>query len=390
MRLGFSLAACAAALMCGCVSNLVPPPPLVLESVGFEQIPGWSQDRLVESIAGLKAECHRLALLPPDTMLGGQGLAAAFGGKAGQWAAPCQAAMTLTVNDATGLRRFYEARFQPYRVQAAGMFTGYYEPEVKGAMSPGNGFTVPLLARPSNLIQRTSSVHQPGAAPVVGRLAGGTMVPYWTRSEIEAGAMGEAARPLLWLRDPVDLFFLQIQGAGRVRLPDGTVVRVGYDGKNGRAYTPIGQVLVAQHAMAAADVSMQTIKAWLAAHPAEAKSVMDRNDDYVFFRILKTGDAALGPPGALGVDLTAGRSVAVDPHYLPLSAPLFIDTKDPLSGAPWQHLVLAQDSGTDIKGAARADIFFGFGVLAEQEAGRMHKEGAVYLLLPRPSKGEQF
>jgi membrane-bound lytic murein transglycosylase A len=198
--------------------------------------------------------------------------------------------------------------------------------------------------------------------------------------------MGPSAQPLLWLRDPVDLFFLQVQGAGRVRLPDGSVVRVGYDGKNGRAYTPIGGVLVAQNAMAPADVNMQSIKAWLAAHPALAKSVMDRNDDYVFFRILKTEDAVAGPPGALGVDLTAGRSVAVDPHYLPLAAPVFIDTKDPLSSAPWQHLLLAQDSGTDIRGAARADIFFGFGMLAEQQAGRMHEAGTVYLLLPRPTR----
>jgi membrane-bound lytic murein transglycosylase A len=298
--------------------------------------------------------------------------------------------MMLTANDEAGVRRFYEARFQPYRVRAEGMFTGYYEPEVKGALTPGNGFAVPLLARPPDLVQRAASGNEPGAAPVVGRLAGGKMVPYWTRSEIEAGAMGGAARPLLWLRNPADLFFLQIQGAGRVRLLDGSVVRVAYDGKNGRAYTPIGGVLVAQNAMAPADVSMQSIKAWLVAHPTEAKPVMDRNEDYVFFRILNTEDAALGPPGALGVDLTAGRSVAVDPHYLPLAAPLFIDTNDPLSGAPWQHLVLAQDSGTDIKGAARADIFFGFGVLAEQEAGRMHKEGAVYLLLPRPSKEQDF
>jgi membrane-bound lytic murein transglycosylase A len=242
-----------------------------------------------------------------------------------------------------------------------------------------------LLARPTDLVQRPASASEPGVVPVVGRLAGGKLVSYWSRAEIEAGAMGDAARPLLWLRDPVDLFFLQVQGAGRVRLPDGAVVRVGYDGKNGRAYTPIGGVLVAQKAIAPADVSMQSIRAWLAAHPAEAKSVMDRNDDYVFFRILKSEDAALGPPGAMGVDLTAGRSAAVDPHYLPLGAPLFIDTHDPLTGAAWQHLLLAQDSGTDIKGAARADIFFGFGAVAEREAGGMHEAGTLYVLLPRPS-----
>jgi membrane-bound lytic murein transglycosylase A len=341
---------------------------------------------LAESFSGVRAECHRLALLPPDTALGGQGLSAQYGGKAGLWAAPCAAALQLTANDLAGIRRFYESRFQPYRVQTAGMFTGYYEPEVEGALSPGKGFTVPLLARPAGLVQMPARLDDPGAPPEVGRLAGGRLVPYWTRAEIEAGAIGSAARPLLWLRSAADLFFLQVQGSGRVRLADGSVLRVGYDGKNGRAYTPIGGVLVAENALAPADVSMQTIKAWLAAHPAQAKAVMDRNDDYVFFRLLPTTDASLGPPGALGVDLAAGRSVAVDPHYLPLAAPMFLDTKDPLTGAVWQHLTLAQDVGTDIKGPARADIFFGFGATAEQQAGHMHQPGSLYLLLPRPTK----
>jgi len=387
MRFGLSLAVVAAALLCGCVKIPAPPEPLRLETVRFDQIPGWGADRVAESFSGIRAECHRLALLPPDTALGGQGLSAEYGGKAGQWAETCAAALQLTANDLAAIRSFYESRFQPYRVRAAGLFTGYYEPEVEGALTKREGFTVPLLARPVGLVQMSPPVHDPGAPPQVGRLAGGRLVPYWTRSEIEAGAMGSAARPLLWLRRAADLFFLQVQGSGRVRLPDGSVLRVGYDGKNGRTYTPIGEVLVAQNALAPSDVSMQTIKAWLLAHPAEAKEVMDRNDDYVFFRLLQATDSSLGPPGALGVDLAAGRSVAVDPHYLPLAVPVFLDTKDPLTGAVWQHLVLAQDFGTDIKGPARADIFFGFGAAAEQEAGHMHQPGTLYLLLPRPSIG---
>jgi membrane-bound lytic murein transglycosylase A len=386
MRSGLSLATIVAALLCGCVELPAPPEPLLLETVRFDQIPGWGTDRLAESFAGVRADCQRLALLPPDTALGGQGLSADYGGKAGQWAATCAAALQLTANDLAGIRGFYESRFQPYRVRAAGLFTGYYEPEVEGARTQGRGFTVPLLARPVGLVQMPAPGHDPGAPPEVGRLTGGRLVPYWTRAEIEAGAMGSAARPLLWLRRAADLFFLQVQGSGRVRLPDGSVLRVGYDGKNGRAYTPIGGVLVAENALAPADVSMQTIKAWLLAHPAEAKAVMDRNDDYVFFRLLPTTDSSLGPPGALGVDLAAGRSVAIDPHYLPLAAPVFLDTKDPLTGEAWQHLTLAQDFGTDIKGPARADIFFGFGATAEQNAGHMHQAGTLYLLLPRPTR----
>jgi len=372
-----------AALLSGCATP--PSPPLALEAIGFDQITGWRNDPLSESVGGLKAECHRLALLPPDTALGGQGLAASYGGKAGQWAGPCAAAFALIANDTTGIRHFYETWFQPYRVHAQALFTGYYEPEVAGALDPGDGYRVPMFSRPADLIQRAGPAGVPGAPPIVGRLAGGMLVPYWTRAEIEAGAMGDAAYPLLWLRSPADLFFLQVQGAGRVRLPDGSIIRVGFAGKNGQPYTPIGAVLVAENQLAASDVSMQTIKAWLAAHPAQAKDVMDRNADYVFFRRLDDRDPSLGPPGALGVDLTAGRSAAVDPHYVPLAAPIFIDTVDPVTGAAWRHLLLAQDSGTDIKGAARADIFFGFGPTAEREAGLMQGGGSLFLLLPRPS-----
>jgi membrane-bound lytic murein transglycosylase A len=356
-----------------------PPPPLELAAVQYDQIPGWSADRLAESFTGLRAQCRRLALLPPDTALGGQGLSASYGGKAGQWAPPCLAARELTPNDAAGIRHFYEGWFQPYRLQGQGLFTGYYEPEVPGALTRGNGYSVPLLARPADLIQKAG----PGQEQIVGRLVDGRVIPYWTRSEIEAGAIGAAAHPLVWLASASDLFFLQLQGAGRVRLSDGNVIRVAYDGKNGRAYTPIGGVLVAENAIAAADVSMQSIKAWLAANPSRAKAVMDRNDDYVFFRLLGDDDPLIGPPGALGVSLTAGRSAAVDPHYIALGLPIFVDTVDPTSGAPWRHLLLAQDSGTDIKGPTRTDIFFGFGPQAEQAAGHMHQAGSMYLLLPR-------
>jgi membrane-bound lytic murein transglycosylase A len=386
MQLWRSLALVAAALTCACISNPLPPEHLALESVSFDQIPGWRSDRLTEGFSAFRAECHRLALLPPDTALGGQGLAAEYAGKAGLWMTPCAAASYLTANDLVGIRNFYESSFKPYRVQDVGLFTGYYEPEVEGALTQGHGFTFPLLARPVGLVQVPAPTSDPGAPPQVGRLVNGKLVPYWTRAQIEAGALGSDARPLLWLRSPEDLFFLQVQGAGRVRLPDSSVMRVGYDGKNGRTYTPIGSVLVAEKALAPSDVSMQSIKAWLVAHPAEAKAVMDRNDDYVFFRKLESADVALGPPGALGVDLTPGRSVAVDPHYLPLAAPVFLDTKDSLTGSPWQHLALAQDSGTNIKGPARADIFFGFGGSAEQEAGHMHQSGHLYLLIPRPTK----
>ena len=384
MRFLTGRAVFAAMVLAGCVQQPVLPSTTLLEMVHFDQIPGWQTDRQIDTLTGLRADCHRLALLPADAALGGQGMASTYGGKAGHWSTACAAAATLTANDADGARRFYEAWFQPYRLYVPGLFTGYYEPEVQGARSPDAANRIPLYARPPDLIQQPSAPDDPKGPPPVGRLEGSQFKPYFSRAEIEAGAMGKAARPLLWLHDPVDLFFLQVQGAGRVRLPDGSVIRVGYDGKNGRPYTPIGRVLLERNALASNDISMQSIKAWLVAHPTEAKGVMDQNQDYVFFRILIDTDVLAGPPGALGVALVAGRSAAVDPHAVPLGAPIFVDTTDPVSGAPLRRLLLAQDSGTDIKGAARTDIFFGFGALAEQEAGRMHQLGTEYLLLPRP------
>ena len=384
MRSLFSVAAFAAAVLAGCVQQPVAPSQAILQTVRFDQIPGWSADRQSETLLGLRAECRRLALLPSDTALGGEGMASTYGGKAGHWSAACSAAAALTANDADGARSFYQSWFQPYRLSVSGLFTGYYEPEVQGARSPDATHSVPLYARPSDLVQEPPSSDDPKGPPRVGRMENGHLKPYFSRAEIEAGAIGKAALPLLWLRDPVELFFLQIQGAGRVSLPDGSVVRVGYDGKNGRAYTPIGRLLLERNALAATDINMQSIKAWLEAHPADAKSVMDQNEDYVFFRILTDTDVLAGPPGALGVALVAGRSAAVDPHAIPLGALIFVDTTDPITSAPLRRLLLAQDSGTDIKGAARTDIFFGFGALAEQEAGRMHQSGTEYLLLPRP------
>jgi membrane-bound lytic murein transglycosylase A len=357
---------------------------MAIETVRFDQIPGWTTDRQNETFAALQAECRRLAILPADTTLGGEGMAFTYGGKAGHWSAACTAAAALQANDPEGAQRFYEIFFQPYKLGAPGLFTGYYEPEVPGSLTQDAAHQVPLLARPSDLVQLLPTSDDPNAMPRVGRMVDGKLQPYFSRVDIEAGAMGDAARPLLWLQDPVDLFFLQIQGAGRVRLPDGTVTRVSYDGKNGRDYTPIGRLLLQRNALAAQDISMQSIRAWLEAHPADAKGLMDENEDYVFFRILADTDVLAGPPGALGVNLVAGRSAAVDPHAIPLGAPIFVDTTDPITGAPLRRLLLAQDSGTDIKGPARTDIFFGFGAWAEQEAGRMHQTGTEYLLLPRP------
>jgi len=361
------------------------PAPARFTAASFADIPGWPADPVEQTLPALQAECRRLALLPVDTALGGQGLAQQAGGRAGNWTAPCAAASALEPGDSAGIRLFYQTWFQPYRVEIQGLVTGYYEPEVRGSLTQIGAYQTPLLARPPDLVQAPSATGDQNAQPGVGRIVDGQMQPYSSRAQIEDGALGTAARPLFYLADPVDLFFLQIQGAGRIRLPDGSVMRVGYDGKNGRTYTPIGRVLVARHALAPDDVSMQSIRAWLESHRDQARAVMDANEDYVFFRVLTGADSSMGPPGALGVNLLAGRTAAVDRHTIPLGAPLFIDTTDPVTGHPWQHLVLAQDLGTDIKGAARTDIFLGSGPAAETQAGHMHQPSTEYVLLPRPA-----
>jgi membrane-bound lytic murein transglycosylase A len=182
---------------------------------------------------------------------------------------------------------------------------------------------------------------------------------------------------LLWVEDPVDAFVLSIQGSGRIRLADGTLIQLGYDGQNGRPYVPIGRLLVERGAMAKEDVSLAAIRAWLAAHPGAAQSLMDENPSYVFFR--ESQDS--GPLGAEGAVLTAGRSLAIDPVFLPLGAPMWLDVAQ--DGVALRRLVVAQDTGGAIRGPVRGDLFCGFGAAAEAEAGRMRAEGAYYLLLPR-------
>ncbi len=375
----------AVAALCACT---VPPAPssprtLDLTPASFTDLPGWQSDHTAALVPALKAQCRRLSLMPAETDLGGQGLSATYGGRAGQWQATCRAAVDLEQDD-TAARAFFTSRFQVYRIGVPALVTGYFEPEAAGSLQQGGAYQTPLLARPSDLVKAAPAANDPLAPPIIGRSDGQHIIPYWTRADIEAGAIGAQARPLFWLRNPADLFFLQIQGSGRIRLPDGAVVRVAYDGRNGRPYTPIGRVLIEEHALAPEAVSMQTIRGWLDSHPDQAKRIMDRNEDYVFFRAAPNADNDFGPPGAMGVNLTAGRSAAVDRHFVPLGAPVFIDTTDPTTNTPLRRLVLAQDIGTDITGPARTDLFLGTGDSAARTAGLMHQPGTEFVLLPRP------
>jgi membrane-bound lytic murein transglycosylase A len=207
--------------------------------------------------------------------------------------------------------------------------------------------------------------------------------PYLTRAEVDRGALAGKRLELLWLSDPIDSFFLHIQGSGRVRLDSGETLRVAYDGQNGHGYVPVGRVLVDRGEMTLEQVSMQSIRAWLQSHPAQAAEVMQRNPSFVFFKELPDPGPDFGAPGALGAPLLPMRSVAVDRGFIPLGSPMFIDTRDPVDSSRIERLMMAHDLGGAIRGPVRVDLFFGWGPQAENKAGRMRQQGAAFVLLPK-------
>ncbi len=383
------------ALLGGCTLG-APVDGVVADPAVFADLPGWSADHLAETLPAMRRGCMRLTTLPADQRLGGGALAAAAAGQAALWTQPCAALARVPDGDDAAARRYFEAWFTPHQLgdgSQAGLFTGYYEPLVAGATVQGGPYQVALLARPDDLVRLPA--RQPNGRPVVvRRLPDGRTVPYYTRAQIAAGALDDQDLAIVWLKSRTDLFFLQLQGSGRIVTPGGVTLRVAYDGQNGQPYVPVGRLLAERGQLAADDVSMQSIRGWLAAHPGQADALLNENPDYVFFRQVAqeagaAGSAAtVGPPGALGVPLTPGRSVAVDRTVVPLGAPVFIATDDPLTHAPWRRLTVAQDLGTDINGAARADIFYGSGAMAEAAAGRMHAGGSAWVLLPRQPAAE--
>ncbi len=376
-----------ALLLAGSACSVHEPDRLTLDPVPFSALPGWNSEHPAQVIPVLLRNCTRLAQLPPDRPLGGDAEAARLGGTPAQWAPACAAAKRVPRGKDAAARDFFEHSFQPFSVannfRPAPLFTGYYEPEILGDVAAGALYPVPLLGRPADLIDITLASTSIGA-PVrrmVGRMVDHKLQPYDDRAAIEDGALDGQGLELLWLSDPVDLYFLQIQGSGRVLLPNGRMVRVGYAGQNGRPFVDIGRIL--EKCCGLTDLSMQGVRDWLHLHPEASREFMDANPSYVFFRREDALKPDEGPLGALGIPLTPGRSAAVDARFLPLGAPLWVDTIDPTDGSRLQRLMLAQDVGGAIRGPARADLFFGWGHEAEEHAGGMWGRGGAYVLLPR-------
>lgn len=313
------------------------------------------------------------------------------------WQAVCSEAISMPPPDDKAARAFFEQRFQPYQAtqedgSTDGMITGYYEPLLKGDRVRTERARYPLYAAPDDLItvDLASIYPELKSLRLRGRLVGNKIVPYLTRKEIEqssASGSGDSfkGKPIAWAEDPVDLFFLQIQGSGRIELPDGSHMRVGYADQNGYPYLSIGKLLVERGELKLEQASMQGIKDWGAKHPDKLPELLASNPSFVFFRELP--DGLPGPLGSLGVPLTGGRSIAVDPKFIPLGAPVFLATTRPNSTQPMNRLVMAQDSGGAIKGGVRADFFWGFGDEAGELAGRMKQRGRMWVLLPKALSG---
>jgi membrane-bound lytic murein transglycosylase A len=357
--------------------------------VAWSALPGWYDDRVDEAWPAFRAGCAALVASDATNAL---------------WQGPCSAADALATVDQGAVRKFFEANFIPYRIEAAdgrdtGMVTGYYEPLLDGSRARSERYNVPLYAAPDDLltIDLTEIYPELKGKRLRGRVEGRRVVPYWSRAEIDGGAAPVADKALVYVEDPVDAFFLQIQGSGRVRLAEGGIMRVGYADQNGHPYVSIGRILVERGEMPLERASLQGIREWGRRNPQKLGPLLDENPSYVFFREVAppapgTLEAEIdGPFGSLGVPLLRERAIAVDPRSVPLGAPVYLATTYPQSTRPLDRLVLAQDTGGAIRGAVRADFFWGFGNEAGREAGRMKQDGRIWILWPKdappPSPG---
>ncbi|MDR2207368.1 MAG: murein transglycosylase A [Azoarcus sp.] len=349
-----------------------PSDPSAWRESHWNDLPGWDDDAMGAAWPAFRESCRAI-------------------GRKSTWTAVCAAADMLpgTLSDREA-RQFFEQHFIPRQSVAKngntqGLVTGYYEPLIHGSRTQSSGTQRPILATPNDMLTVDFVKIYPElrSMNLRGRLAGKKVLPYWTRAELEKlRAEGKLpARILLWADDPVDLFFLQIQGSGQVELPDGSRVRIGFAEHNGHPYRSIGNWLIERGELASHQASMQGIRQWVHRNPHRLDELLNSNPRFVFFRELPAGEG--GPIGALGVPLHAERSIAVDPAHVPLGAPVFLSTTWPLSDKPLNRLLMAQDTGSAIKGAVRADFFWGFGDEAGEQAGKMRQQGKMWILWPK-------
>ncbi len=357
-------------------------PVLTLKPIAFADLDGWDRDNQAAALAAFMRSCAAMLKQPADKPMDGDG----FAGTVGDWHGDCRDAQGVRPGDPIAARRFFEDRFRAFSVRLGsnpdGLFTGYYAPIVAGSRTPDATFHVPLYRMPPELVMVDLGAFRPSlkGERIAGKVEGSRLVPFASRGEIVSGALQGRGLEIMYLRDPVDAFFLQIQGSGLVRQPDGSLIRLGYAAQNGHPYTAIGKLLIERGALAREDVSMQTIRAWVNAHPDEGRALMDANASYVFFE----EQQAEGAIGSQGVVLTGGRSMAIDRKHMPLGAPLWLDIASEDGKRKIRRLVVAQDTGGAIRGGVRGDFYWGEGDKAEAAAGAMKDPGRYYILLPVP------
>jgi membrane-bound lytic murein transglycosylase A len=373
-----------AGALSGCAGDREPQKEsATLIAATFAELPGWGDDDPIPALAAFRRSCAVFAKTKPDAPVGPQGI----GGTAADWQGACD--RVPITDEAATAELFLVEEFSPYLVAGAGgaegLFTGYYEPELTGSRHRSDRFAYPLYRRPADLVMADLGEFRADLSGnnIAGRVVDGRLKPYLTRAEIDAGALAGQELELVWLADPVDAFFLQVQGSGRLQLEDGSTTRVGFAAHNGHGFVSVGRILIEEGKLSKDQATAQSVAQWLKDHPDEAPALMARNPRFIFFREVE-GE---GPLGAQGAVLTAERSMAIDSALLPLGAPFWIDTTWPngtdKAGQPLRRLMIAQDVGGAIKGAVRGDLFWGTGADALEVAGRLKQPGRYFILLPK-------
>ena len=346
----------------------------LLSPVSFAELSGWHSYDHGGAMEALRRSCREM-------LEQGAGFKrpVRFGASPSSWRGACLAAF-----EAGNARNYFERCFRAFRVhdpsRPSGLFTGYYEPEVEGSRTRSALFQVPIYRRPPDLL----SFGEGDLA--YGRLVDGKPSRYFTRREIEEGALSGQGLEIVWLRDWADAFFIQIQGSGRVRLAEGGTLRLSYAAKSGHEYTGIGGLLVHRGILLEEAMSMLAIRGWMVRHPQAARELMWENKSFVFFREADLEDPELGAVGAQHVQLTPQRSLAVDRSLWMFGTPVWLDTQAPSGEGnamqPFRQLLIAQDTGSAIRGLARGDVYWGFGDAAARIAGPMKSPGQMTVLLP--------
>jgi len=358
--------------------------PLKLQAASFSDLDGWRADNHGAALEAFTKSCARILKNEGSKKFGSHGVAGTFG----DWKEACT--VVAQGRAAANPRAFFETYFQPWQASAGseteGLFTGYYEAALRGSRTKQGPYQTPLHLRPQDLVMVNLGDFRPElkGQRIAGRVKSGQLKPYDDRAAIVGGALDKNNLDFVYVDDPIDAFFLQVQGSGRIVLDDGSTMRVGYAAQNGHPYYAIGRELIKRGELSKDDVSMQSIRAWMEKNPDKADELMNTNKSYVFFDTLKNDG---GPVGGEGVSLTTERSLAIDHGLVPYGLPVWLQAEAPEGESkPLRRLMVAQDTGGAIIGAVRGDVYWGYGPEAEKRAGAMKSKGRYWFLLPKGVK----